>query len=40
MTPTPGRGTVSAAFSDANSATLEYTVDGVTSKKAITRQLF
>ena len=33
-------GTMSVAFSDGNSATLTYTVDGVTVTKAITRQLF
>ncbi len=33
-------GTASLAFSDANNATLGYTVNGVTATKAITRQLF
>jgi hypothetical protein len=33
-------GTVSLRFSDANNATLSYTVDGVTASKTITRQTF
>ena len=33
-------GTVTLTFSDTNNGTLRYTVDGVTSSKAITRQLF
>jgi len=33
-------GTVSVTFTDANDATLNYTVDGVTSTKSITRQVF
>jgi len=33
-------GTVSVDFSDANNATLTYTVSGVTAAKTITRQLF
>jgi len=33
-------GTVTVEFADANSATLRYTVDGVTNTKAITRQIF
>jgi hypothetical protein len=33
-------GTVSLAFTDANNGTLNYTVDGVSGSKAITRQLF
>ena len=33
-------GTVNVLFTDANNGTLTYTVDGVTSSKAITRQIF
>lgn len=33
-------GTVSLAFTDANNAMLAYTVNGVTSSKTITRQIF
>ncbi|HMC71100.1 MAG TPA: hypothetical protein VKJ07_18230, partial [Mycobacteriales bacterium] len=33
-------GTVTVTFSDANNAILNYTVDGVTATKAVTRQLF
>jgi len=33
-------GTVSLTFSDANNATLSYTVNGVSASKVITRQLF
>jgi hypothetical protein len=33
-------GTVSLSFTDANNATLSYTVDGVSGTKSITRQTF
>jgi hypothetical protein len=33
-------GTVSVTFTDANNATLNYTVGGTTASKSITRELF
>jgi hypothetical protein len=33
-------GTISVSFSDANNATVSYTVNGITGTKTITRQLF
>jgi hypothetical protein len=33
-------GTISVSFTDANNATLSYTVNGVSSTKTITRQVF
>ena len=33
-------GTVSVDFTDANNAILNYTVDGVSGTKSVTRQLF
>jgi hypothetical protein len=34
------RGTITVAFTDSNNATLQYTIDGVTGSKSISREIF